>query len=116
MLPVFKVTEGLRRGCSISPTLFKIYLEKGLKAGKKKYNGMGVPLDDNTIYTLSFAGDQVLVAKDYEGIEYMNRNLNDEYITWELEINFNKTQYLYTETKEEYDLTYETGKIISRCQ
>lgn len=61
LLPGFKVTKSLRQGCSISPTLFKIYLEK-------KFNGMGLPPDDDTIYKLNFADDQVLVAKDYEDI------------------------------------------------
>jgi len=32
----FNVTKGLRKGCSLSPTLFKMYLERVLRNWKKK--------------------------------------------------------------------------------
>ena len=58
----FEVTKGLRQGCSISPTLFEIYVEKALNTWKRKCCGMGYNVENTTIYTLQFADDQVVMA------------------------------------------------------
>jgi hypothetical protein len=50
----FEATKGLHQGCCLSPTLFKIYV-------------------DNTIYTLKFADDQIVMAKSKEDLEYMGQ-------------------------------------------
>ena len=36
------ITEGLRQGCCISTTLFKIYIQKALEEWKRKCFGMGI--------------------------------------------------------------------------
>jgi hypothetical protein len=46
----FEVTKGLRQGCCISPTLFKIYVEEALNIWKRKCSGMGYNVDNTTIY------------------------------------------------------------------
>ena len=46
------ITKGLRQGCCISPTLFKIYIKEALLKWKKKCSGIGIPLADRTIYSL----------------------------------------------------------------
>lgn len=56
----FKVTKGLRQGCCISPTLFKIYIKEALKKWKQKC--AGIPLEDATVYSLQFADDQAVMA------------------------------------------------------
>ena len=75
-----KVEEGLRQGCSISPTLFKIFtrIHTALLNWNRKCSGMGVPIGDgsqDTIYTLLFANDQVLITQEYEDTEFMVRKL-----------------------------------------
>ena len=40
-----------------------------------------------TIYLLLFADDQLLIAQDYEDLEYMTRKLIDEYELWVLKLN-----------------------------
>ncbi|XP_049809026.1 uncharacterized protein LOC126252198 [Schistocerca nitens] len=75
----FQVTKGLRQGCSISPTLYKIYTEVTLQNWKKKCHAMGIPINDRTIYSLQIADDQLIIAQDYEDIEYMTRKLIQEY-------------------------------------
>jgi len=73
----FNITKGLCQGCCISPTFFKIYTRKALEAWKCKCHGMGVPLENITLYTLQFADDQVVLAGDKEDLEYMTRKLKE---------------------------------------
>ena len=39
------------------------------------------------IYSMLFADDQLLIAQDYEDLEYMTRKLIDEYELWGLKLN-----------------------------
>jgi len=73
----FNITKGLRQGCCISPTLFKIYIRKALEEWKRKCSGMGILLENTTLYTLQFADDQVALAGDKEDMEYMTRKLKE---------------------------------------
>lgn len=112
----FKVTKGLRQGCCISPTLFKIYIEKALEQWKRKSMGMGIPLDeDTTLYTLQFADDQIIMAQEIEDIEYMTRKAIEEYDKWGLKINVNKSAYLSIGYEQDA-LTLETGETIPACE
>ena len=54
----FRVTKGLRQGCAMAPTLQKIYNNEALKKWKKYCGTMGVPINENFLYTLLFADDQ----------------------------------------------------------
>jgi len=73
----FNITKGLRQGCCISPTLFKIYIRKALGEWKRKCHGMGVPLENITLYTLQFADDQVVLAGYKEDMEYITCKLKE---------------------------------------
>jgi hypothetical protein len=48
----FKVTKGLRQGCSLSPTLFKIHLERVLRNWKRKCQPMGIPVQNTHVYSI----------------------------------------------------------------
>jgi hypothetical protein len=71
----FNITKGLRQGCCISPTLFKIYIRKALGEWKRKCHGMGIPLENTRQYTIQFADDQAILAGGKEDFEYMTRKL-----------------------------------------
>jgi len=83
----FKVTKGLRQGCSLSPTLFKIYLERVLRNWKRRCQPMGIPIQNTHVYSLNFADDQVLIAQDHDDMEFMARKLKEECEKWGLTMN-----------------------------
>jgi hypothetical protein len=66
----FEITKALCQECCLSPTLFKIYVEKALNTWKRKCFGMGYNVDNTAIYTLQFAEDQVVMAQSKEDLEY----------------------------------------------
>ena len=90
----FKVTEGLRQGCSLLPTIFKIYMGRVLWDWKRKCQPMGIPVQNTYIYSLNFADDQILLTQDHNDMEYMARKLKEEYEKWGLTINLEKTKYV----------------------
>lgn len=110
----FNVNKGLRQGCSMSPILFNIYLDATLEQWRRKCGGMGIPLEDRTLYTLHYADDQVILARDSEDIEYMFRKLSEEYSKWGLLINLKKTEYLCVGGTGQ-DIQLENGDTIKAC-
>jgi len=63
-----------------------------------------------------FADDQLLIAQDYEDLEYMTRKLIDEYELWGLKLNVKKTKYMVIGNTSRY-LQLEDGKgIISHAK
>jgi hypothetical protein len=86
----FYVTKALRQGCSLSPTLFKIYIQNSLKNWQKKCASMGLEIQDTTIYSMLFADDQLIIAQDYEDLEYRTRKLIGEYEACVLKLNVKK--------------------------
>lgn len=110
----FLPNKGLKQGCCMSPTLFKIFLEKALSKWKLKCKGMGIPLNENILYTLSFADDQIVLAQDIEDLEYMTRKLVEEYEKWGLEVNLTKTKYMCIGGTQQ-DLMLEDGRTLKSC-
>ena len=52
MTDMFYVNKGLRQGCCVSPTLFKIYINAALERWCRKCQHMGVHLGRESIFTL----------------------------------------------------------------
>lgn len=46
---------------------------------------MGITLFDTTLYTLSFADDQLVIVQEYEDPNIMTKTLIREYIKWRTE-------------------------------
>ena len=67
--------------------------------------------DNNTMYTLCFVDNQVLIAQEYGDINYMACKLIEEYQRWGLDIDVNKTENLCV-GGEQRNLTLENGKEI----
>ena len=44
---------------------------------------MGLPTDNNMVYTVCFVNGQVLIAQDYEDINYMTLKVREKYQKWD---------------------------------
>ena len=73
------------------------------------------PAFKDTIYTLLFADDQVLLTQEYEDMEFMVRKVLEEKEKWGLKINLEKTFYMGCggETK---DLLKDQKVCIRGCE
>lgn len=110
----FSPSKGLRQGCSLSPTLFKIYIQEALRSWRIKIARMGIEIEEKCLTTLFFADDQVIIAGDEDDADYMLRKLDDEYAKWGLNMNMSKTEYLPVgSTQGDPDLQI---KRVRRCR
>lgn len=75
---------------------------------------MGISIDNDKLYSLNFADDQVVFAEDEDDVCYMIRKLNEEYRKWGLQINFKKTEYMVVGGVGR-DLMMEDGSIVKCC-
>ena len=67
----FKVEQGVRQGCVMSPWLFNLYMDHMLRKVKERFSG-GVKLEERKVQFLLFTDNLMLVAKKEEDVE---RNL-----------------------------------------
>lgn len=93
LLNEFSVSKGLKQGCSLAPLLFTICLEISLMAWKHRCYWMGLPIGDETLYTLLFADDQVYISGDRTDAAYMLRILKQK-IRGGLITKAKKTEYM----------------------
>ena len=88
------VSKGLKQGRWIALALFKIYLNKVLRSWRKKCCNIETPIEDWRLFTLHFADDQAILAKNEMDVSYRHRKLAEAYTKWGLKINVSKTEYL----------------------
>jgi len=74
-------------------------------------DGIGDTGYNNIQYTVLFADDQLLIAQDYEDLEYMTKKLIDEYELWCLKLYVKKTKCMGVGDTSR-DLQLEDGKGI----
>uniref|UniRef100_T1H9Z7 Reverse transcriptase domain-containing protein n=1 Tax=Rhodnius prolixus TaxID=13249 RepID=T1H9Z7_RHOPR len=80
-------------------------MDVSLKEWTKKCCKIGVQVGEGMyLHSLLFADDQVMIANDEEDINYMARNLAEEYRKWGLEINIEKTEYMTASPHNECEI------------
>ena len=94
-LKEFKIEEGVRQGCVLSPKLFSIFfndLVKHINVGK-----FGVQIDDTSavkIQALLYADDIVLMADTKEELQRLIQKVQDYSEVWRFSMNKGKTKVL----------------------
>ena len=79
----FKVEQGVREGCVVSPWLFNVYMDHIVKEAKKGFSG-GVKLEERNVQFLRFVDDLMLIAAKEEDVENNLRVLNGCEERWRL--------------------------------
>jgi hypothetical protein len=88
------INGGVRHGCSLSPLLFIIYINKIIQKWKVTRHG-NIPINRNAnINTMLFADDQILLTKSEDDLQYSVHNLNKIASEFSMEINVEKTSVM----------------------
>lgn len=90
---VFWTTKGLRQGCVLSPILFSIYIA-GMEAELRERNVGGVLIGGVRVWSLAYADDIVLLAKNREALLDMMGSLGKFLRDRDLILNTGKTKVL----------------------
>ena len=99
----FKINQGVRQGCVLSPLLFNIFLADLAKQLDSMENK--VKIDDKEINALFWADDIFMFAKDETTLRKMLKILEDYSFENKLEINTDKTKTM---------VMNKTGRLMRR--
>ena len=101
----FDVTNGVRQGDSLSPTLFSFYLND--LATEIKDLNVGAPVADMCISLLLYVDDIVLITPDEEKLQSLLNVVDKWCRIWGMEINNKKTQILHVRNYQSPRSTYQ---------
>lgn len=90
----FPQSRGVRQGCSLSPTLFNLYINELAEKLNQSSNIPGLSLGDTEVKCLLYADDLVLLSPTREGLQQSLEVLKDFCHTWALKINHQKTKIM----------------------
>ena len=94
----FKQGRGVRQGCSLSPTLFNIYINE-LAVMLEQSASPGLTLHDTEVKFLLYADDLVLLSPTEQGLQ-QSLSLIEQYCQrWALTVNLEKTRVMVFQRK-----------------
>ena len=109
-----KITSGIKQGCPLSTTLFKIITYIILNELEEK--GIGFEMDDIILLALFFADDSLLIADSIENAKHNIKILTEASRKFGLNVNENKCKNLIfnfeTKRKREEDIETKEAKEI----
>lgn len=89
----FPQSRGVKQGCSLSPTLFNIYINE-LAESLEQSEIPGLSLSDTQIKCLLFADDLILLAPSKEALQQQLDHLQTFCQTWALTVNLDKNKIM----------------------
>ncbi|KAI4885658.1 hypothetical protein NFI96_003646 [Prochilodus magdalenae] len=94
----FTQERGVRQGCSLSPTLFNIYINE-LAVQLEQSAAPGLTLQDGEVKFLLYADDLVLLSPSSQGLQ-QHLDLLEQYCqNWALAVNMKKTKVMVFQKK-----------------
>uniref|UniRef100_A0A9J7YWS7 ribonuclease H n=1 Tax=Cyprinus carpio carpio TaxID=630221 RepID=A0A9J7YWS7_CYPCA len=91
--------RGVRQGCSLSPTLFNIYINELAEALERSGSIPGLALHDSEVKCLLYADDLVLLSPTAEGLQHSLALLEQYCEEWALTVNLDKTRVMVFQKK-----------------
>ena len=95
----FKITSGIRQGCNLSATLFKMIVYRIMMEVEDKCEGF--EMRDMKINTLFYADDGMILSEGLQATRKSIKILKKESLKFGLEINQSKSKILIFNSKEE---------------
>ncbi|KAI5724481.1 hypothetical protein M8J77_003182 [Diaphorina citri] len=87
-----RIKKGVRQGCSLSPHLFNIYIEKAIE--KSKEYCTGIVMNGIRTQMLRFADDIAVLAPDEFNLKRSLESMNEVFEEYKMKINMSKTEIL----------------------
>jgi len=94
----FGVHKGVRQGCTLSPWLFNVFVDKVTREARKEFV-REVKLSTGEVGVLLFADDMVVMAESEEGLQSNLQALSDAMGRWDLKVNWGKTKVMMVARK-----------------
>ena len=95
---LFPCSRGVRQGCVLSPILFALFLND--LSSRIAESSAGVPFGDDTIHTLLYADDLVLLATSPADLQSQLDELHSFTSSVNMEVNMDKTKIMLLRNKK----------------
>src|SRR5215468_2969961 len=86
----FKIGQGVRQGCVMSPWLFNVFMDKCIRRACQDINGISI--GNTNVQILMYADDAVLVAESMNDLQQMLSKFADTCENMDLKVNARKTK------------------------
>ena len=97
---LFGVHRGVRQGCTLSPWLFNVFMDKVTREARRGFQSE-VKLSTGDVGVLLFADDMIVMAESVEGLQSNLKVLSDVLSRWELKVICRKTKVMRVARKRE---------------
>ena len=94
----FPSTKGVKQGCTLSPTLFNIFINDFHECINHPLCHP-ISLNNERMNCLMYAGDIVILSESKEGLQECLKNVYDYNRKWHLNINIKKTKLMTSRNK-----------------
>ena len=99
-LELFGVCRGVTQGCTLSPWLFNVFMDRVMREAKRQFQSE-VRLSTGNVGVLLFADDMVVMSESVEGLQHNVQVMSDVLSKWELKVNWRKTKVMRVARKSE---------------
>ena len=109
----FQIGKRVRKGCILSPCLFKFYAEYMMKNAGLEEAQSGIKIARRNINHLRYADDTTLMAESEEELKSLLMKVKEESEKVGLKLNFQKTKIMASNPITSWEIDVETVETMS---